>query len=340
LAVPSPDGRRAALVAPRSTALRLYEGVRLGRLVGLGGAREEVRLILWTGPDRLVAIVQRMSLPYARYVRARYAVGVDAAHGRVLFRTRFDQRLSLTGSGGSRGRAVLLYQSSTLLARRARVTVVSADGAVRSAQLRFEVPRTTHVFAGLAVDPASPRAYAVLTGGRVAAIDLRRLSVAYHAVPALPAGSASKAPFVLLRAATAGRHSLVVSGLVTRSRSSSERPAGITILDTRTWRARVVDRRAARFAVVGDIVVTANPGVTAYGIDGSRRYHLLGTGSVSALQIIRGRAYAWIGTPRPVALGAAPPARVVSFGPRSGVVFGRATVDRRIRVVLLDPNGY
>src|SRR5205823_6560958 len=160
--------------------LRLYEGVKLVRLLGLGGRDEQVRLVVWTAPDRLVAIVQRMSRPYARYVRARYAVGLDAARGRVLFRTRFDQRLALMGSGASQGRVALLYQSSTRLARRARLTVISPDGAVRSAALGFNAHRTISLFAGLAVDPNAPRAYAVLSGGRVAVVDLQTLGVVYH----------------------------------------------------------------------------------------------------------------------------------------------------------------
>src|SRR5438105_14415923 len=47
-AVPSPDERRAALVAPNSSMLRLYEGGRLVRLLGLGAQDEAGRLVVRT----------------------------------------------------------------------------------------------------------------------------------------------------------------------------------------------------------------------------------------------------------------------------------------------------
>jgi hypothetical protein len=335
LAIPSPDARRVAVASPRSSVLGLYEGVTPIRRVVLGSGKGQVRLIVWTSPDRLVAIVQRMSAPYARYVRARYAVGVDAANGRVLFRTRFDRRLSLTGWGTSGGRVALLYQSSSLLARRARLTIIDPDGRTRSAALRFGSGPTLRVFAGLAVGPASPRAYVVLSGGRVAVVDLRTLRARYHTIRALPA-AASQEPFVLFHAATLGRHAVVLSGLFVRSASGREQPVGISVLDTRTWRARSIDRRASTFAVDGNAVVTAGRGVTGYAADGARLYHLLDAAPVSRIQIVQGRAHAWFGGTR--RLGS--PTRVMIFGPRSGTIFGRVTMSGRIRVAVLDSNGY
>jgi hypothetical protein len=335
LAIPSPDARRIAVASPRSVVLGLYKGVTPIRRVVLGRGEGEVRLIVWTSPDRLVAIVQRMSEPYARDVRARYAVGVDAARGRVLFRTRFDQRLSLTGWGASRGRVALLYQSSNLLARRARLTVIGADGTVRSAPLRFGPGPTVRRIAGLAVDSALPRAYVVLSGGRVAVVGLRTLHIRYHTIHLVP-GPASAAPLVLLQAQTLGRHAVVVSGFFVRSSSGREQTVGISVLDTRTWRVRPIDRRASTFAVAGDTVVTAGRGVTGYATDGARLYHLLDATPVSRIQIVQGRAHAWLGGTRRFAA----PTRVVIFGPRSGTIFGRVTMSGRIRVAVLDANGY
>jgi hypothetical protein len=334
-AVPSADGRRIAVVAPHDGALRLYEGLTLRRVVRVGARGAQVRSVMWTAPDRLVAIVQRMSRPYARYVRARYAVGVDVTNGRVLFRTPFEQRLSLTGEGSSQGQVALLYESSSLLARRARIDVVSPDGTVRSVPLHFGRGRSVRLIAGLAVDPASPRAYVVLSGGRVAVVDLRTLRIAYHPI-AGPTTGASAADFVTLRAETFGSHSLVVSGLFL----ASERPVGLAVVDTRTWRSRVIDRRATTFAVAGDTIVTAGRGITGYRADGSHRYHLLGTTRISQLQIVQGRAHAWLGGMRPFVLGTPPPARVLIFSPRSGLVFERVTIAQRTRVALLGSDGY
>jgi len=338
-AVPSADDRRIAVVVPHDGVLRLYDGLTLRHVVRVGARGDEVRSVVWTAPDRLVAIDQRMSEPYARYVRARYAVGVDAESGRVIFRTRLDQRLALVGSGSSQGRVALLYESSSLLARRSRITVVSPDGTVRSATLRFGRGRSLRLIAALAVDPASPRAYVVLSGGRVAAVDLRTLRIAYHTIAALPAANASAADFVTLGAETFGSHSLVVSGLLLRP-PASDRPAGLAVVDTHTWQSRVIDRRATRFAVAGDTIVTAGRGITGYRADGSHRYHLLGATRIAQLQIVQGRAHAWLGGMRPFVLGTPPPARVLIFSPRSGLVFGRVMIEQRTRVALLGPDGY
>jgi len=338
-AVLSPDARRVAVVEPRSAVIRLYEDVALRSRLVLGSGDEQVRDVVWTSPDRFVAIVQRMSRPYARYVRARYAVGVDAARGRVLFRTRFGQRLALMSTATSHGSAALLFESSNLLARHARLTVVSATGTVRSVTLRFGAVRTTRLLAAaLAVDAGSSRAYVVLSGGRVAVIDLRTLRVAYHVVHPLPHESTAT-DWVTFRAARFGRHFLVVSGLIVGG-EPRDRPAGIAVIDTRTWRGRLLDRSATGFGVVGDTVITSGKGITAYGEDGARRYHLIGSTTVSALAIIEGRGHAWIGPSRPFALGPPPPTQIVIFGPQSGVVFARANISGPVRVSLLDPAGY
>jgi hypothetical protein len=213
--------------------------------------------------------------------------------------------------------------------------VIGADGAVRSAPLRFGSGPTLRFFAGLAMGPASPRAYVVLSGGRVAVADLRTLRVRYHTIRALPGAVATEAPLVLLHAATLGRHAVVVSGLFVRSSPGREQPVGISVLDTRTWRVRPIDRRASTFAVAGDTVVTAGRGVTGYAVDGTRLYHLLDATPVSRIQIVQGRAHAWVGGTRQFT-----PTHVMIFGPRSGTIFGRVTMSGRIRVAVLDSNGY
>src|SRR5438067_2083468 len=85
-----------------------------------------------------------------------------------------------------------------------RVAVVSATGTVRSVTLRFGAVRTTRLLAAaLAVDAGSSRAYVVLSGGRVAVIDLRTLRVAYHVVHPLPHESTAT-DWVTFRAARFG----------------------------------------------------------------------------------------------------------------------------------------
>ena len=106
------------------------------------------------------------------------------------------------------------------------------------------------------------------------------------------------------------------------------------------WLGFAIGHEVSNLTTLSDTVVTSGKGITAYGVDGARRYHLLGSKQVSALTIIEGRGHAWIGPSRPFALGPPPPTQVVIFGPRSGVVFARAKISGPVRVSLLDPAGY
>jgi hypothetical protein len=51
----------------------------------------------------------------------------------------------------------------------------------------------------------------------------------------------------------------------------ADTPAGLRILDTRTWTERVIDPKADDFTLAGSTLLTARNG---YGSDGRRRYRL------------------------------------------------------------------
>ena len=133
---------------------------------------------------------------------------------------------------------------------------------------------------GLAVDRAGGVAYVVDAGGLVAQIDLATLGVSYHARVTRRLAHADKqmdGPVVY--AAWGGDGRIVVSGtnMKLQRESGSWRetwtPAGVALLDTRTWSSRMLDPAAAGFTVSGDSVLIPRDGsLTAYSADGSVRY--------------------------------------------------------------------
>lgn len=94
---------------------------------------------------------------------------------------------------------------------------------------------------------------------------------------------------------------LAVSGADTDQ--SRSRPAGLLIIDTRSWKIRVVDRGATGFVVADTLLLatggtwdpsTSKPtgiGVAAYGFDGARRFRIFDGESVWLARVHGGHAY-------------------------------------------------
>jgi hypothetical protein len=80
-----------------------------------------------------------------------------------------------------------------------------------------------------------------------------------------------------------GRGLLAVTGY--DDRPSGQRPAGLTLIDTRSWRARTIDRRATEAALASGTLLASffrtgsrgkitGSGLTGYTLDGKRKFHL------------------------------------------------------------------
>jgi hypothetical protein len=152
--------------------------------------------------------------------------------------------------------------------------------------------------AGLAVDPQRLVAYVAGAGAKIAAIDLRTMRVTRHARLAGPAcrwcGAQRTAVWL-------GGGRLAVTGFdVRRNRKA---PAGVTLVDTRTWTTRKIAGRAgaARLAN-GRLLVfdgrhpslrpAAGSGLRIYDADGRPRRTLLRGQRVGDVQVAGARAYA------------------------------------------------
>lgn len=221
--------------------------------------------------------------------------------------------------------------------------VVVADSAGRTRQVsvarirsgRADPPRTPvgvfrHADAGLAVDPTRRLAFAVAAGAPVAEIDLATLRVSYHELSEPistlnrlgswlePRAEAKGAPDGPDRNALwVGNHTLVVFGSDAHGRVDSAgrpqltvTPAGVRVVDTRTWSSTTLERSATAVSVAdGALLVTASlwdsrtqkstgVGLMGYGPDGARRFHLWGDAPVY-VQVAGRRAFAAVaGTKR------------------------------------------
>jgi hypothetical protein len=303
----SPSGRRLATASPPNGTVGIVDLDRM-RWVRRphAGAGSLVRVIAWPKEDRLLEVVQRMSRPYMRYVRARSLVVVDAASGRVVSRHRLTNKLGVTGAVSAGGRLVMLMQSSSFRGSTALLVVASADGAVRQVTVKVGSTHRVLRYNQLVVTPAGDRAYVVVAGGLVVDIDLDSLKASYHRVPP-PAPASGSTPVVFgPHSAMLGRDIAVV-GLF----GGPARPLGGTYLvDTGSWRARLLDARASFFVPGGDVLATFGPapfrpgggpprgrgtGLSLFDAQGRRRYHLYGTRRLEMIELVLGYGHAFFG---------------------------------------------
>ncbi len=326
----SPSGRRLAVASPPNGTIGVVD---LGRMRWIRRSRAGAgpwsfaRVLAWPRENRLLEVVQRMSKPYRRYVRARSLVVVDPASGRVVTRRRLTNKLAITGSVSAGGRLVMLMQSSSYRGSTALLVIASADGAVRPVTVKVGSTRRVLRFNQLVVTPTGDRAYVVVFGGLVVDVDLNSLQATYHRLRP-PARTSRELPAVLgPRAAMLGRD-IAVAGLF--GGLSGVPPLGGTYLvDTDSWRVRVLDPHSSFFAPGGDVLATFGPapflpaagpprgrgtGLSVFDAEGRLRFHLYGTRRLESVEFVLGYGHALAG------------ARVIR--PRPGTIYTPVWTDR------------
>ncbi|MGH2652879.1 MAG: hypothetical protein ACRDHV_00825 [Actinomycetota bacterium] len=300
----SPDGSQLAIGALSRLQLVDLEGMK--RLWSLPLAGRALVAGAWFRDDLLTTVLIENGEPWRMSL-----VHLDPLAGDEV------ERIPLEGAPVGAGRLadllVLLLQppySAVGLAPATLVTI-DRDGRVRQTTLELisagfdpqgEDPDDDvgfQVTPGLAVDPDGRRAFVVGAGEPVAEVDLDDLEVEYH-WPAedralfaglLPAAEAKIADHRLRRAVWLGDGLLAVSGHdweitgIGRDGKEFGRPAGVTIIDTRTWTKCALTRGMSLIAEAGGLLLAHNSflgtcdqkgnGVAAYGRDGAKRWHLL-----------------------------------------------------------------
>ena len=222
----------------------------------------------------------------------------------------------------------------------ARLAVVDRRGAVRFVRLHRMAAGVSRVGRldyrveqpGLAVDPTGRRGF-VVGANLVADVDLVGGAVSYHQM-ARPASLLARLldwldPVAYAKAASGptrsadwlGAGMLAVAGadeeLFTDAHGRDQtriRPAGLSIVDTRAWTVRTIDRDATDVRLAGGLLLATGSrrnsvtgeeegvGLTAYEFDGEKRFQLFEGRQAWLEQEHDGRAF--VRSPRPD--GAAP----------------------------------
>jgi hypothetical protein len=310
-----------SLIALGSTArgakLRLID---LRAMRALGDVRVTRRgsgvATAWAGPRRVLAVVVT---PGCCGAGDTIVAGVDAGRRRVIWRRKLGGSLQ-AGERFHRGLLLVLGPRGQAVGP-SRLVRVGPRGRIRSAPLpqilsgsAAEGFVTQKWNPGLAIDRSGGRAFVVQAHTPITEVDLSTFEVRSHPLQ----GGARAADAVAgptRHALWLGRGLLAVTGSDSHDSTGGPgggvrgrtTPAGLTLVDTRTWRARTIDPRTTDAALVSGTLLASSfldrprsgSGLTGYSLHGRRRYHLFGSNPIFVQPIGRN---ALVGGPRGSAL--------------------------------------
>jgi hypothetical protein len=332
----SPNASKVALAGGAPLEVRIVDvgRLRLDGVVPLARIAEPsespaVATVVWASERRILALVEWGAWAHALAV-------VDPVERRVVSQETIEGTL-IGQAPTPDGLALLLAPPGRI--GLARLVTTGASGDQRSIPLaeidagletidpqrpvqRLELP-------AIAVDPTGTRALVVPAEGPVAEIDLTTGDVAYHEVRELvsllgrlrnwlePTAAAKGAEGPARQAAWVGRHLVAVSGQDTHRLArglEQTTPAGLTLIDVRRWTRRTVDEHASRFSLSAGTLLaygttwnsatdeTTGMGLTAFGLDGEKRFHLFGDEPIYFVETAGPYAYVWRDGASPVAV--------------------------------------
>ena len=256
----------------------------------------------WARPSRVLAVVVT---PGCCGAGDTIVAGVDPGRRRVVWRRALGGSLQ-AGERSRRGLLLVLGPRGRSVGP-SRLVQVGPEGRIRTAPLPEILSGTGSDGAvaeswepGLAIDRSRGRAFVVQARAPVAEVDLRTFEARSRAVEAAP--PAAHAPAGATRHALwLGRGVLAVTGFDAR-RKARDTPAGLTLIDTRRWRARTIDRHATDAALVSGTLLasaylfharsqtTSGNGLTGYSVAGRRRFRRYGTEPITGVTPLGTRA--------------------------------------------------
>jgi hypothetical protein len=357
----SPDRSRLAAGSDVTAELRLYDLRRLRALGDVDLVKPSVHGLVyattWASSARVLAAVVS---PGCCGLGDTVMSAVDADSRRVVWRR--DLQGSLQAGAPYHGGFVLVLGPKWAIGQ-SRLVLVAPDGRLRTVplqQIRSGWQRSgsgargvSHQWnPGLALDPASGRAFVVQAGAPVTEVDLRRLSVRYHelAEPISwlgrlhdwlePKAEAKAMEGPERRAAWLGDGRLAVTGVDYQAMVDSkgqeqelDQPAGLKLIDTRDWSVRTLDHTTSSVAYAGGVLFAfgtswdsrtskmSGSGLTAYDPIGRELYHRYSRQPIGGVAAV----------PRGVLVGGNQGSSVFRhedvLEPRSGRVIGHARVD-------------
>jgi hypothetical protein len=309
----APDRSRLAIGSTqRGAKLRLID---LRAMRALGDVRVARRgsgvATTWTGPTRVLAVVVT---PGCCGAGDTIVAAVDAARRRVIWRKKLGGSLQ-AGERLRRGLLLVLGPRRRSVGP-SRVVRVGSRGDIRSEPLPEILSgiapsrSATQVWdPGLAVDSSRRRAFVVQAQAPLAEVDVRTLQVRWHPLEPLT-GAADGMVGPTRHALWLGHGLLAVTGVDSRFSPGDhahgvrgwQTPAGLTLVDTRRWRARTIDPRttdaqlvagtvlASSFLVDSPVRAGRGSGLTGYSIEGRRKFHLFGKAPLTGVQPLGSRA--------------------------------------------------
>ena len=313
------DSRRGLV-----SSLQIVDPTTLRRQLALPLGSSHIHALTWLEPDRVLVV------RVAYHPERLEVLTVAPSAKRVIARSTLQGEVS--GVERTRDALVVLLSPKGRIGA-ATLAVASASGDVRSVGLDrvwigFERADTTdgeyvgtQRAAGFTVDPDG-RAFVFPAGSDAAAIDLHSMSVTYHALrePVSlfgrlrrfldPEATAKMIDGPWREASWLGGGIVALTGIdhaTWRDRESRiqqrSTPAGLTLVDTNSWRARTLDRGASVVRAHDGLLlatggswdsstrVSASMGLAAYERDGSRRFRLFADEQIYVVQAFRGLAY-------------------------------------------------
>jgi hypothetical protein len=305
----SADGSLAAVGGYGNATVRVFStatfdpAARSTLVAPLAPGNASVRALEWLAPNRLVAVVQRYKRRDRRAVSARELVVLDPQTHHVVRRTALPIGRAIVDVQASGGRLVAILRSSNHRGTGITLVAANAEGRVRTREIRLRENDGVLPETRLTLERGGKRAFLFAWRPQGMAgplplreIDLDSLTATERAVTITeerfyrPSGFMAWAqPF--------GDSAILISGAFVPLLRDGKHvpPAGIFILDTRTFKISQLDARANAFVIADDraytfgstALLSAKPprgiGVAAYDTSGSRLYHGFGTRSFRRL---------------------------------------------------------
>lgn len=258
----SPDRRQLVLAREQPTALRFVDLTTLRRSFDLP-LRETgfATTTAWLTARRLLALVSLDDGGHLLLV-------VDPVARRIVSRQTIDGRIEQIGRG--RERLLLLLAPADRIGA-ARLLAAGPDGRIETAPLPRTLagsrkdgssPLLHGRLPGLAVDADGGRAYVLAAGAPVAEVELKTMHVSYRqlhqqrslssrlAAWLLPSAQAKGIAGPQRQALWLGDGVLALTGVDDQTSIDAKGnwhyrfdPAGLTLIDTRTWSRRTIDDR-------------------------------------------------------------------------------------------------
>lgn len=306
----SPDGRQLLLLNTLASTARNAGAPVLSivdltdlrvesapqRRLAAGLSQSRVVSAAWPSRDQILVVAQRLGRRRwrrgPRVVAGQELLAINPSSGAIEWERKLSAALASTASATVGTTTILLFQSASgQVHRHATVIVASAGGVLRSSSLTLaQAGYGSYPASLVATTGTAGRHTYVLTGdAEVYSIDPATAQATLHRVAPPTNTPATSPPDLLLDAAPFGNNIVVSSFL---PRPAGQPAAGIYLIDTTTWTAKLLDPKTPAWFTTGNSLITftqagqfrlpaswktEGSGITIYNANGTLRRHLYGT---------------------------------------------------------------